>query len=368
MKNKNFNIIFGTGTPRAGGSLVSNLLSARKDFVITTDMIHFFRFIFKKYYPLTYLNKNILIEEFCLRIKFRFKIILNKKKLLKNVDKCKNYDDIFMLIFNEIKFLTKKNNVGEYANSEWRNISTFLKMNKSFKAFQVLRDPRASLVSFKNITFEKNLGYLNILIDWYDSVKYLEKNLKKFGHKRFLILKFEDIHNYPLKTSRKLCKFLNIKLDKRMFETSKWPKYLNSKFCLKNSSAYTKKKVYGFSKKRTLNWIRDIEQWELALTQNLLGKYLRRFKYKIFKTKKEDLLLAKKIISKNKSLNEKILNLKRENLINHKKPRDASDPKNWSATNIIKHPNKMFIDTPDYKKYIKELILIHKKYQIKDNV
>ena len=34
-------------------------------------------------------------------------------------------------------------------------ICSFLNLDKRFKAFQLIRDPRAVLVSFKKITFEK---------------------------------------------------------------------------------------------------------------------------------------------------------------------------------------------------------------------
>ena len=46
------NNIFCTGTMRTGGSLVANLLSTHKDFIMLTDIVHFFRYIFKKYDPI----------------------------------------------------------------------------------------------------------------------------------------------------------------------------------------------------------------------------------------------------------------------------------------------------------------------------
>ena len=38
-------IIFGSGTSRTGASLLSGMLSVHKDILITTDFLHFFRFI-----------------------------------------------------------------------------------------------------------------------------------------------------------------------------------------------------------------------------------------------------------------------------------------------------------------------------------
>ena len=80
-----------------------------------------------------------------------------------------------------MKKKVNKSHYGEFANSEWRNIGSFLNLDKRFKAFQLIRDPRAVLVSFKKITFEKNLKYINVLLSWIDSMRYLKKN-KKFTH------------------------------------------------------------------------------------------------------------------------------------------------------------------------------------------
>ena len=79
-------ILFGTSTPRSGSALVSNILSAHKDIIITKDLIHFFRHIYEKYSPITNkANQYKLVYEMCLRIRIRKKIKLSPSKLLKNL-------------------------------------------------------------------------------------------------------------------------------------------------------------------------------------------------------------------------------------------------------------------------------------------
>ncbi len=351
-------VLFGTGTARSGGSLVCNLLSVRKDYGVTTDMLHFFRFIFNKYNPINIRNKKLLVLELCLRLKYRFKINLNPKIMIKKIIKLNTYLDIYLTIIDFLKKITKKKYYGEYANSEWRNVSTFLELDKNFKAFQIIRDPRAVLTSFKEITFEKNLKYFNIIFDWIDSINYLKKNKKKYKASRFIDIKFEDIHNNPIKTSKKFCKFLNVKFHSRMLDTKLWPLLLKNKIYQVNISNYNQKKTFGFSKQRTLNWKKRIKNWELALVQDLLNKYLKEFKYDILATNKSHLKEAYKIISKDKELLKKIIKFKKKNIVDHKKLRDPSNPKNWSATNFVKYPNKKFSETSDYKKYIKEFDLV----------
>ena len=61
---------------RAGGSLISNLLSVHKDIIILTDIFHFFRHIHKKYEPIT--NKSNLYKlsgELSTRLKYRANLI-----------------------------------------------------------------------------------------------------------------------------------------------------------------------------------------------------------------------------------------------------------------------------------------------------
>lgn len=347
-------VLFGSGTPRTGGSLVSNLLSTRDDFLMTTDLLHFFRFIYKKYSPLNSKNKKLLVSELCLRLKYRFKVNLKIKTLYSKIKNAKNYVEIMLHIVSELKKKVNKVHYGEFANSEWRNISHFLNLNKKFKAFQLIRDPRAVLVSFKNITFEKNLKYLNILLSWVDAMRYLKRNRKIYSSKRFLVIKFEDIHTNPKKISKKLSRFLDVPFDQNMTDEKSWPKRLKNNIYQVNISSFNKKKIFGFSKKRSLNWKKRILNWELALTQELTEPYLKEFGYKKIKVNKKDLKEAYNKLAKDRDLLKKIKNYKKNKTISNKKLRDPSNPKNWSATDFKKYPNKMFVETPDFKKYLKD--------------
>ena len=86
-------IIFGSSTPRSGGSLVTNILSLHPEVIITKDFIHFFRYIYKKYNPLTKKNLYKLVYEFCLRIKYRNKIIISPKEILNNINLTNNMNN-----------------------------------------------------------------------------------------------------------------------------------------------------------------------------------------------------------------------------------------------------------------------------------
>ena len=45
-------LVFASSTPRSGGTLLSNIVSLHPDVLITKDIVHFFRYIYKKYNPI----------------------------------------------------------------------------------------------------------------------------------------------------------------------------------------------------------------------------------------------------------------------------------------------------------------------------
>ena len=83
-------------------------------------------------------------------------------------------------------------------------------MSTEHKAFQIIRDPRAVLASWKKLSYSKGNKYLNIIFQWIDAVNYCEKNKRKYI-KSFIVIKFEDIHNDPKNQTKLLCDFVNIK-------------------------------------------------------------------------------------------------------------------------------------------------------------
>ena len=84
---KNFKInspILITGTWRCGTTLTSRILDNHKNLSITYDMVHFLRFGFGKYDPINNeQNYKKLIDDIIKRLKYRFKIKVNRRNILK---------------------------------------------------------------------------------------------------------------------------------------------------------------------------------------------------------------------------------------------------------------------------------------------
>jgi hypothetical protein len=356
MKKK---IIFGSSTPRSGGTLMTNIISLHPNVLITKDIIHYFRYMYKKY-NLVSKKKNYskLFYEFCLRVKYRNKIELNPEILINKFKKLKrkNYNGILKSVSEYFLDLNvNKKIIGENANSEWHNIKDFLLLDKSYKAFQVIRDPRAVLMSWKTLTYEPGYRYLVILFYWLDAIIHCEKNLSKFGKKRFIKIRFEDIHHEPIFTIKKIYKFLNLRFNIKLLEKKNWNNQLLSKFNYINTTAYTNKKAIGFSKERTTNWKKKIKPWEIAITQHILNEFMVKNDYDIIKVDQKELKKGLKHIKEDKILNKHYLKFKKYGKGTHERLSDPAKPENWSATDTSKNIRLKFKDTNEFKNYMNEL-------------
>ncbi len=358
FKKSKFKNLFISGTMRTGGSLVSNILSAHKDVIILHDILHFFRFIYKRYKPI-YKNEvqYQLCGELSLRLRLRDEIKIDKDKFYKEFKKnnVKDYNGVYYSLFNVLlKEIPQKKIIGEYANGHWQDIENFLSFDKQNRAIQVIRDPRGVVSSWKKITFSKKYKYLNSIFNWIHSFDTSNKLLKKYSKKRYLLIKFEDIHRNPKKVSEKLCKFLEIKFDKNMTSPLRWKKIFRNRFFYLNESAYDhKKKVYGFSIKRNDLWKNYLNSWEVNLINHLCGSRMKSLGYQEINQNKELIKIGLKNINKDKILKKNYSYLKKRKIgssISYFN--DPTNPLNWESR--IK-PGTKFVNGPEYKEYVKEL-------------
>lgn len=344
--------IFITGTPRSGGRLVSNIYSLHSECFVLSEVVYFFRHIYKRYKKINEKNLKLISGDIALRLLYRNDIKISHKELfsyfLKN--KVNNYFHIYIFFF---KFLKKKQknksliNI-EAAGNEWRYIDDFLRLNSNFKVLQFTRDPRAMLSSFKKITFLKDYSYLVCLFQWIDSIQYYQYLKKKYKINRYRLVKFEDIHSNPKKTCGHILNLCNLKYKRKNFLSSNWINKLKKKN-LANISSYNMKPVYGFSTSRINNWQNYLEEWEIALTESLCSKYMKHLNYlPILKKNSTNLKKAMEKVRSDKKIKKIFDYYKKNKKIKKIYMNDPSNPKNWGSN---KNYKAKFIETIDYKKY-----------------
>jgi len=143
----------------------------------------------------------------------------------------KNFKEIFD---NAIKLVDKNHSKKNIKWIGWMDswIEEFFpilfKEYKNSKFILIIRDPRASIASYKNY-FKKNnrsnlapltLSYLRC---WRKQVAFSEYfKSKKILKKRVFIIKYEELVNNPKKITKKMCNFLKINYSTNMIDTSKF--------------------------------------------------------------------------------------------------------------------------------------------------
>ena len=76
--------LFVTCTMRSGNSLLVSLLSSNKNYLLLNERLHFFRFIFNYYNPLSIKKIDDILFDLNLRLKYRHYFQINRSYLRKN--------------------------------------------------------------------------------------------------------------------------------------------------------------------------------------------------------------------------------------------------------------------------------------------
>ncbi len=350
------NYTFGTGAMRSGGALVLSILELDKKNITFCEIYYFSRHIFKKYKNLNQIKIKYKISyNFHLNLKYRNKINISLKKIftILKKKKIKSYGDLYIILANLLIQNKKYKNFIEYSNGEWRFVDKFLKLNKKFKSFLIIRDPRSVIASFKKISYGSKYDYLNCIFNWIDSFDYSEKLNKKYKKKRFLFLKFENIHNNPQYNTKKICKFLNIPFKSSFIKNQNFKKIKNKSLTF---SSLNNKPSFGFDISRIDQWKGNLKKWEIALIESLCGSRMKKLGYEFENLDKKELKKGIKILNTNILIKNRLKFFKKYNKGTNLRMNDPSKPENWSSS---KNSMKKFIYDKEYKNYITEI----KKYE-----
>jgi hypothetical protein len=329
MKKKN--TVFITSSYRSGGALFTKMLNVNDKIKVSSGTVNFFRYYFKKNKSIKKkINYQSYLNQFCIRLKYRFGINLDYNAIIKQVEK-KNFDysDLYRLMCSKIFKNKKFTIVGEHAGNEWRNISNYLKIFPKGKAIILLRDPRDIICSFKKITIAKKNDYLISIFNFIDLINYTYA-LKKKHDKKIHIVKFHELKKNPKIVIKRVCKFLNVKYNYKMIN-ERYYKGIDGK-------KWDQSKVFSFSgklKKQNVDrWKSIIEMEDLFLCEFLANKQM-----KMMGLERSSITFDKKIISKgfNRITSSNLLTesfmrwiLSKEG--NNKYPLDPTDPKNYDMT------------------------------------
>lgn len=339
--------VFITSSYRSGGALFTKMLNVNNKIKVSSGIINFFRYYFKKHISLKKkTHYQSLINQFCIRTKYRHGINVNYKEIINHIEKnIFNYSDAYRLMCSKIFKNKKFTIVGEHVGNEWRNISNYLKILPKGKVIILLRDPRDIICSFKKITIAKKNDYLISIFNYVDLVNYTY-TLKKSHNKKIHIVKFHELKKNPSFIIKKVCKFLKIKYNHKMIN-EKYFKGIDDK-------KWDQSKVFSFSGKLKKQ---NVDRWKsiIAMEDLFLCEFIAKKQMKMMGLERSNKTLNKKVINKgfNKLTSSNLLT---ESFIkwistqqgNDKFPLDPANPKNYDIkdfkdSRIFKIRHKLLI-------------------------
>jgi len=348
--------IFSTGTMRTGGTLLLNSLSVHSKISMFNERVNYFRFFYSQDSSFSLENVERMINHYRIRLKHRSGISYDADAVFKSVSQYSNVNNAILYdeLMQDLMRPTGKEIWGEYANLSWRYVPNFLDMFPDGKVIHICRDLRGVLASFKKISYMPDKLYLNAIFNWIDSVNYIEKYKKDISSRSYMVVKFEDLHANPEREVRKVCDFLEESYEDIMVQGDKWQNLIDERFTKVNISVYTKKKVYGFDKRRNKTWIGELEPWELALCDHLAGDLMDKMGYEQSSGlyTECDLDYGMKQLYNQPYLCKTLEQFLKDGEGVDCHPIDPKSPENWSAPG---NGYEKFVDSPAYGKYVDDM-------------
>jgi len=271
--------IFIVGVGRSGTTLIQSMLNAHKDIAFTPET-HFLR----NYIGNISVNKKL--------VKNDVNYIINKinnDENLKRTDM--NLNEIINLIvkkgeFNLVEFYKKllKNyakarNKSMIGDKDPKNIEYLHDIKRIFPnayIVHIIRDPRDVVVSRMKAEWSRDRNFLTHVIAYREQLhKGIRDGKKLFGNHYFELF-YEDLIEYPEKTLKKVCKYLNISYDSGMLHfNEKADKIIKGKERQWKENCF--KPVISNNKNK---WKNKLNRHQVLLVENICNKSFRNFGYK----------------------------------------------------------------------------------------
>ncbi len=326
-----------TGTFRSGTTLIAQILKNHPEVELVYDSVNFMRFSYDRYNPLSqFSNVESLLTEIHKRISERWDMNFDYNRV---IDCLKNQEITYGLIYDILMselLLTKSEAEiwGEKTTLVWTKIPEFFKMFPNGRVIHIIRDPRAILSSWKKMTNAPGNDYLDAILNCQDSMAKMDQYKSTFKDKRYVAMKYEDLVDHPAALMKIVCEKLDLiytdeLLDAKMFADKAGKKWSGNSMHQDN--------VKGITKKLVDIWKTKLDNWEIYLTEHIVGKYMTTFDYKNMNIEKTMPLIQRisSEIASSELVTEGMLFYQLTNEGFERFPTDPLSSKNWATTKKI---------------------------------
>lgn len=350
--------ILSTGTMRTGGSLLSNLLCAHSKMFVFGERVHFFRFCYNRYNPLTPKSLHRMLEHQRIRLQYRFEIPFDVDEVMaavlkRGISYANAYDEMMKYYMRKVE----RPIWGEYVAMTWRDIPAFVNMYDNARAIHVYRDPRSVSSSWKNTAHKTEMQHMNCCMQWLDSVQCVERYQRELPAHKYMALKYEDIMAEPEKWTHKLCDFIGVDFEPEMLQPDTWHGRLPKNFMINPQSAHEGENIRGFSLSRTKNWAKNLEDWEICFIETVCHDKLIELGYELHKDSyaTKDISLAMRKIGSVPRLLQNFSHYMFTGDGAHRYFYDPTDPTTWAAARRDITARFLEAEGDDAKSYFVEM-------------
>jgi hypothetical protein len=305
------NYLFLTGMFRSGTTLLARMLNTHSQVACASDpmrpLFNSFRYTISdekykrshgRYHPLDdyFLSDTELFKKMLFSIDLHVKVDEQHEKLLNIIKQdalpysgewarslkirsdLSSYHEIVGYFLDAISNVYGRDkDVSVTAFKEvWTNeiVPAFLNTFSESKAIIVVRDPRAVIAS-NNVTKAKYPLFF-LTRQWRKSV-FIAKYLEKQFPEKTMILRYEDLLQYPETVIQKICHFCNIPFEVKLLDSSNYLDGDNKPW--KQNTSYKEQSKRNINKDSINKWTQILEKPDLLLIDLICHDWMRIFDY-----------------------------------------------------------------------------------------
>ena len=273
--------IYLTGMYRSGTTLVTRILDNHPDLSVTYDSVHFMRFSYGKYDPISQKeNYSAIVNEIHERILRRWEMVFDNEaviKILDSKDKVE-YRDVYEELMKNLMLKEKPHaRWGEKTCVCWGQIPKFLEMFPDGKVIHIVRDPRDTLTAFKKMTYEPGYCYLDTAFAALNAFHSIENYRKKFSSENYYCVKYETLIEKPKEELKKISEFLEIDYSEKCLDTRA---FRDRKGEYWNGDSSFDESMEGLSSKPIGRWKDMLSNLEVYFVEMICREQMVNFGYK----------------------------------------------------------------------------------------
>lgn len=320
-----------TGAFRSGTTLIAQIIKNHPKIEFIYDSVNFMRFSYERYNPISnFDNVKALVNDIKERIADRWDMHFDDKKVIEMLQNQNvTYGLIYDNLMRELLFVNSEAELwGEKTTLVWTKIPAFFEMFPNGRVIHIIRDPRAILLSWKKMTNAPGNDYLDAILNCRDSMALMEEYKIRFKNKRYAPIRYEDLVNNSEKVLSEICNSLDLEPDEKMLDSKTFTDKSGEKW---TGNSMFKEKINGISSKMVDIWKTKLEEWEIWLTDFVIGEYMEKFNYKKIEIKQTASLIQKiiKEVQSSKLVTDGFLYFLLTGEGYERFPSDPIDPKNW---------------------------------------